>query len=71
MIRALETAMSGYVARAEEVNRVAKRVASSGADGDLARDLVDLKVNQRGAEASLLVARVADEMGESLIHVIA
>jgi hypothetical protein len=33
--------------------------------------MVGLMVSQRAAEANLVVARVADETGQSLIHVIA
>lgn len=36
--------------------------AQSGADESLAGSLVDLKVNQRNAEASVEVVRTADEM---------
>lgn len=38
---------------------------------DETRELVSVMVNQRAAEANLAVARVAEDTGETLMHVIA
>jgi hypothetical protein len=75
MIQALGTALTGYSARSDDIARLAERIRSQPADenvaGDIVGSIVGLMVNQRAAEANLAVARVADETGESLIHVIA
>jgi hypothetical protein len=69
MLRAIESAMSGYVDHAREISRLAVRTASS--DQDQVGNVVGLMVNQHAAEASLVVAKVADETARSLLHVIA
>lgn len=69
MLRAIETALAGYADRAREISRVAARVSKP--DQDQVTNTVDLIVNQHAAEASLQVARAADEATESLLHVIA
>jgi len=69
MLRAIETAFAGYADRAREVSRVATRIAKP--DQDQVTNMVGLMVNQRAAEASLVVAQVADEATQSLIHVVA
>jgi hypothetical protein len=69
MIRATETALAGYAHRAQEISRLAQKMAQP--DRAEARDMVGLMVNQRAAEASLVVAHVADETTEALVHVIA
>lgn len=71
MIRALESALGGYVARSVDLSRLAEKIRSQPADENLAANLVGMMVNQRSAEADLVVARVADETSESLMHVIA
>jgi hypothetical protein len=40
-------------------------------DQDQVSNMVDLMANQHAAEASLVVARVADDVTRSLMHVIA
>jgi flagellar basal body rod protein FlgC len=55
----------------DDVARFAERIRSQPPSGNLAGDMVGLMVSQRAAEANLVVAHVADEMGQSLIHVIA
>jgi len=40
-------------------------------DTDVTKELVNVMVNQRAAEANLAVARVAEDTGETLMHVIA
>jgi len=71
MIQALNTALAGYSARSDEITRVASRISNAHSGENVASDMVSLMVNQRAAEANLAVARVADTLGESLIHVIA
>ena len=71
MIQALNTALAGYSARSEDITRMAERIRSQPLGENTAGNMVGLMVNQRAAEANLAVARVADDMGQSLIHVIA
>lgn len=71
MIRALETALVSYTAHGDELSRLAKKIFDRSADDKLTRTMVEITVNQRGAEASLAVARTADEVNETLLHVIA
>ncbi len=71
MIQALNTALAGYSARSDDIARVATRMSNARFGENVASDMVSLMVNQRAAEANLAVARVADTLGESLIHVIA
>ena len=71
MIQALNTALAGYSARRADIVRVAIRIRDSRTDETMVRDMVGLMVNQRAAEANLVVARVAQQTGDSLIHVIA
>jgi hypothetical protein len=71
MLQALERAMSGYGNRSADVARLADRIGRAGPDENLVEDTVGLTVNQRMAEANLSVARVADDMSGSLLHVIA
>jgi len=69
MLRAIESALAGYADRARDVSRVAREVAKP--DRLDARDMVDLIADQRGAQACLVVATVADDATQSLMHVIA
>jgi len=71
MIQALNAALAGYSARSDDIARLADRIRSQRSGENLAGDMVGVMVNQRAAEANLVVARVADAMGESLVHVIA
>jgi hypothetical protein len=71
MIRALETALVSYTAHGDELSRLAKKILDRSADDKLTRTMVEITVNQCGAEASLAVARTADEVNETLLHVIA
>jgi hypothetical protein len=69
MLRAIETALAGYADRAQAISRVAARITQP--DQDQVSNMVDLMANQHAAEASLVVARVADDVTRSLMHVIA
>ncbi len=69
MLRAIETAYAGYADRSREISRLADRIAQ--ADQDQTANMVGLMLNQHAAEADLVVAKVADETTQSLIHVIA
>jgi hypothetical protein len=69
MLRAIETALAGYADRGRDIARLAQAIAVP--DKVDARRMADLMVNQRAAEVDLVVARVADECTESLIHVVA
>jgi hypothetical protein len=71
MLQALDSAMAGYGDNSADVARLAERIRRSGTDENLVEDTVALTVNQRMAEANLSVARVADDMTGSLVHVIA
>ena len=71
MLQALGTALAGYAARLDDLGRLAERIRDQRSDANLAGDMVAVMANQRGAEANLAVARVVDETGQSLIHVIA
>jgi hypothetical protein len=71
MLQALERAMAGYGNRSADVAGLAERIRRAGPDEDLVGETVALTVNQRMAEANLSVARVADDMAGSLMHVIA
>jgi hypothetical protein len=71
MIQALNTALAGYSARSEDIMRLATRIRNQAPAENMVGNMVGLMVGQRSAEANLAVARVADTMGESLIHVIA
>jgi len=63
--------LAGYNARGDEIARLGAKVANSPKDGDVSQAMVGVMVNQRLAEANLTVARVAETLSESLIHVIA
>ncbi len=69
MLRAIETALAGYAERSRDIARVGDRIARR--DGDDVGNTVELIANQHAAEANLVVARVADEAEQALIHVIA
>jgi hypothetical protein len=69
MIRAIESALAGYADRAHDISRLAHDMARP--DRVDARDMIGLVVDQRAAEACLVVAQVADETAQSLLHVIA
>jgi len=71
MLQALDRAMAGYENRSADVAGLAERIRRAGTDEDLVQDTVALTVNQHLAEANVSVARVADDMAGSLIHVIA
>ena len=71
MLQALDRAMAGYENRSADVAGLAERIRRAGTDENLVQDTVALTVNQHLAEANLSVARVADDMAGSLIHVIA
>jgi hypothetical protein len=71
MMQALNTALAGYSGRSEDILRVAEQIRNRPLGENMAHDMVGLMVNQRAGEANLAVARVADDMGQSLIHVIA
>lgn len=71
MIQALNTALAGYSARSDDIARIAERIRSQPLGESMTGNMVGLMVSQRAAEANLAVARVADDMGQSLIHVIA
>ncbi len=71
MIQALNIALAGYAARTDDIGRFAERIRSQPLGENLAGDMVGVMISQRAAEANLVVARVADETGQSLIHVIA
>lgn len=71
MIRALETALGGYTARGNDFARLAERIRNQPKGDDVAGDMVGVIVDQRAAEANLAVARTADEVSGSLMHVIA
>jgi hypothetical protein len=70
-MQALATALAGYSARCEDIARSAERIRNQAAGEDVTGDLVRVMVSQRGAEANLAVAHVADETSASLLHVIA
>ncbi len=71
MIQALGTALAGYAARGDDIERLADRLRGQRSDENLTADMVAIMANQRAAEANLVVARVADETSRSLIHVVA
>ncbi len=71
MVQALARALAGYATRSADVVAVADRVARASPEEDLPRDMVSLTVDSHLAEANLVVARVADDMADSLVHVIA
>jgi hypothetical protein len=71
MLQALERALAGYANRSADVAGLSERIRRGGTDENLVGDAVALTVDQRLAEANLSVARVADDMAGSLIHVIA
>ena len=71
MIQALNTALAGYSARSDEIARVASQISHAHSVENVAGNMVSFMVNQRAAEANLAVARVADALGASLIHIIA
>jgi hypothetical protein len=71
MLQALDRAMAGYENRSADVAGLAERIRRAGTDENLVQDTVALTVNQHLAEANVSVARVADDMAGSLIHVIA
>lgn len=71
MLQALDRALSGYASAAADVAQIAERIRRNRVDADPSHALVSLTVAQRAAEANLSVARVADQMGEALLHVIA
>lgn len=61
---------AGRIARTGTTDAPAQEVASGKIGGNtdsLAQSLVDLKVNQRNAEASVEVVRTADEMVGTLL----
>jgi hypothetical protein len=71
MISALQTALSAYTARGDEIARIGRKLANPAPDENLAGDLVAMMVQKHVAEANLVVARVAVVTDQSLLHVIA
>jgi hypothetical protein len=71
MIRALETSLSAYAACGENLARHAEGLRSQRADADPTRNLVGMMADARAAQANLVAARIAEEVGDSLMHVIA
>jgi hypothetical protein len=71
MMRAMETAIGGFVSRSEAIDRLAVKVRDQAEGDGMAANLVGLIVNQHAAEANLVVARVAEQTTDSLIHIIA
>jgi flagellar basal body rod protein FlgG len=71
MIGALETALVSYAAHGEELSRLATKISQRSVDDNVTATMVAMTVNQRAAEASLAVARTADEVSRTLLHVIA
>jgi hypothetical protein len=69
MLQAIDSALAGYTDRTRDISRLAERITQP--DQDQAANMVGLMVNQRAAEANLVVAQVSDEVTRSLIHVIA
>jgi hypothetical protein len=71
MIRALETAGVGYFKHVSNLDSIAQRIVQKNADSNVSHDIVDLVVIQHRAQACLLVVKVADSLGESLMHIVA
>jgi hypothetical protein len=69
MLRAVETAYAAYADRSRDISRLAAKMSRP--DQDPISSTVGLMANQHAAEADLMVAKVADETTQSLIHVVA
>ena len=70
VIAALSHAVAGIDTGFRQLERAAERISREGAGGDLASNLVDLKVSQRSVETNVVIARVADETIGTLLDVL-
>ena len=71
MIRAMEAGLAGIQNRAESFNRAAERIARPPGDDGIVTDVVQSIVDSHGVAANVATIRAADEMYQSLFHVIA
>jgi hypothetical protein len=71
VLRALETSLGSYATCGDVLVRLAEKIRDAPADDDLVTHQISMVVTERTAEANLEVAKTADEMATSLLHVIA
>jgi len=71
MIDAIDQGLAGIGAGFDRLDRVAGRIASEGAEGDLAGNLVELQLARHEVRANVAVVRTADEMIGTLLDVLA
>lgn len=71
MVGAIDQGLAGLNAGIERLDTAAGRVARGGADGDLARNVVETMRARQGVRASLVAIRTADETVGTLLDVLA
>lgn len=69
-IAAFASALLGMRASVDRLNATAARIARTAPLGDLETDMVDLVVAERSFEASVAVAKTADEMTGTLLDAV-
>ena len=67
MLDALSTAANGLRQEFSRLDQTAGRIASTGAGGNLAGNMIDLIRETRGAQADVAVAKTADQTIGSLL----
>lgn len=69
MVRSIGVATAGISARIDSFNRAAGRIARG--EGDMVADVVRTMADQHAVAANIRVIRAADEMANSILHIIA
>ena len=71
LISVFSAGLSGIERNLESFRKSVEKITRTAPLGDLPRDLVELTVSQRGAEASMATVRAADEMVGTILDVLA
>lgn len=69
MTIAFSSALQGIDRGFRQLEKAAGQVSRNGAQGDLASNLVDMKVAQRAIQANVIAVRAADETIGTLLDV--
>lgn len=70
MLNAIDQALSRINARFDRLGKAAGRIARDGADGDVSRNMVELRRAAQDVRVNLATMRTADAMIGSLIDVL-
>ena len=68
---AFSAGLTGVQRHLRSFDKTVEKISQSGTLQDLPQDLVDLTLSQRGAQASMVTIRAADEMVGTLLDVLA